>query len=85
VKRSCGNLEKNSDKHHGEGAFDEKLILCVCGAAGDVVDGGGAGGAEDEGDAVEEECGGEGAEKEVLDGRFRTFPGLFALSGEDVG
>ena len=52
---------------------------------GDLVDLRGAGGAEDERDAVEEECRGEGAEQEVLDGGFRAAAGLLAVAGKDVG
>src|SRR4051812_6624434 len=85
MKGSSGNLKENSDEHHGEGPFDEDLVLCVCGVAGNVVDRGGAGGAEDEGDAVEEKCRGKGAEEEVLDGGFRALAGLLAVSGENVG
>ena len=51
----------------------------------DLVDLRGAGGAEDQRDAVEQECGGEGAEQEVLDGGFRAAAGLLAVAGEDVG
>jgi len=79
------DLEEDANEHHGKSAFDEELVLRVGGAACDVVDGRGAGGAEDEGDAVEEECRGEGAEEEVLDSGFGAFAGLLAIPSEDVG
>ena len=52
---------------------------------GDLVDLRCAGGAEDERDAVEQKCRGEGAEEKVLDGGFGAAAGLFAIAGEDVG
>src|SRR3569833_2558891 len=80
-----GNLEEDSDEHHGESAFDKELILRVRGVVGEFVDGGGAGGAEHEGDSVEEECCCEGAQQEVFDSGFRAFAGLLAVTREDVG
>src|SRR5262245_58173833 len=80
-----GNLEEDSDEHHGEGAFNEELVLRIGGVVSDLVDGGGACGAEDERDAVEKEGGGEGAEEEIFDGGFGALAGLLAVSGEDVG
>ena len=50
-----------------------------------AADGGGAGGSEGEGDAVEEEGGGEGAEQEVLDGGLGGGGLAFAEAGHDVG
>ena len=41
--------------------------------------------AEDQRDSVEEECGGEGAEQEVLDCRFGALACALAEAGEDVG
>ena len=52
---------------------------------GDLVDLRGSGSAEDERDAVEQECCGEGAEEKVFDGGFRAAAGVLAIAGEDVG
>ncbi len=54
-------------------------------AVGDGVDVGRAGGSEGERDAVEEEGGGEGAEKEVLDGGLGAGGLSLAEAAEDVG
>ena len=80
-----GDFEENADHHEGEGGENETMGARVGYQAGDFVDLGRAGGAEDEGYSVEQEAGGEGAEEKVLDGGFRAFAGVFAESGEDVG
>ena len=52
---------------------------------GDLVDLCCSRGAKDQGDAVEQECGGKRAEKKILDGRFRTAASLFAVAGQNIG
>ena len=53
--------------------------------AGNLVDLRGAGGAEDQRDAVEQEGGGEGAKQKILDGRFGSAGRLLAITGQHVG
>ena len=78
-----GDLEENADEHQRQGRDQEETVRDG-GQAGDLVDLRGAGGAEDQGDAVEKECRGEGAEQEVLDGGFRAAAGLLAVAGQNV-
>ena len=84
VERRCGNLEENADQHEREGGENERLVLRDGGESRDLIDLRGAGGAEDQGNAVEQKRGGKGAEEEVLDGGFRAAAGLLPVAGEDV-
>src|ERR1019366_5246185 len=82
----CGRyFEQNTDQHQRQGRQQQRVILGGGGAAGDFVNLRGAGGAEDQGNAVEQERGGEGSEQKVLDGRFRAASGFLAVPSENVG
>ena len=85
VEGRGGDFEENADEHERQRGDDQGLILRGGRELRDLVDLRGSGGAEDERDAVEQKCGGEGAEEEVLDGGFRAAAGLLAVAGEDVG
>ena len=85
VEGRGGDFEENADEHERQRGENEGLILRGGRECGDLVDLRGSGGAEDERDAVEQECGGEGAEQEVFDGGFRAAAGVLAVAGEDVG
>jgi len=63
-----GDLEAKADDHHGEREEGQQRRPAIAQPSGNGGDGGRSGGAERQRDAVEEECGREGAEQEVLNG-----------------
>ena len=85
VEGSGGDFEEDADHEKGEGGEDEVAASRMGDQGADFVDLRGARSAEDEGHSVEEEAGGEGAEKEVFDGGFGALAGVFAEAGENVG
>ena len=85
VEGRGGDFEENADQHERQRGDDQGLVLRGGRQVRDLVDLRGSGSAEDERDAVEQECGGEGAEEEILDGGFRAAAGLLAVAGKDVG
>ena len=76
-----GDFEAEADQDQGEAEFEEIAGAVGVGHQREIR---GAGDAVDQGDAVEEEGGGERAEQEVLHGRFAGLEGVAAISGQDV-
>ena len=85
VEGGGGDLEAETDEDHADSEPAEERGFGDSHARGDGGDAGGAGCAEAQRDAVEEEGGGEAAEKEVLDGGLGCGGAAFAETGEDVG
>ena len=85
VEGSERDLEAEADEHHRDGEDGEVRRGGGRDAVVDGGDGGGAGCAEAERDAVEEECGGEAAEQEVFERGLGGGGLAFAEARKDVG
>ena len=78
-------FKAEADQNHGHGESGKARDWTVgksCGYLGNV---GCSGGAKGEGDAVEEEGGGKGAQQEIFEPGFGALPGALANGGQDVG
>ncbi len=80
-----GDLEAEADQQEPEPDDQHRIASALRGhRVGDAVQVGGAGGPEDEGDAVDEEAGGEGPDQQILQrGLARVGPGA-EVPGEHV-
>src|SRR5258706_5972988 len=81
LEGSGGHVEAKADQNHRKA---ELQVATVDVRVAHGRDHGRVGGAVNEGDAVKEECRGEGAEEEILERRFAGFMRFAAIAGEDV-